>query len=74
MSRAKVPELPTYIFVTFFISDSIPSGWTTLGVLVSIFSGIQLLFMGIIGEYIGAIFDEVKARPLYLIEESVNIE
>ena len=63
-----------YIFVTFFISDSIPSGWTTLGVLVSIFSGIQLLFMGIIGEYIGAIFDEVKARPLYLIEESVNIE
>jgi polyisoprenyl-phosphate glycosyltransferase len=63
-----------YIFAIFFISDSVPSGWTTLGVLVSIFSGIQLLFLGIIGEYIGAIFDEVKARPLYLIEERVNIE
>ena len=63
-----------YIFVTFFVSNSIPSGWTTLGVLVSIFGGVQLFFMGIIGEYIGAIFDEVKARPLYLIEESVNVK
>jgi dolichol-phosphate mannosyltransferase len=32
------------------------------------------MFMGVIGEYIGAIFDEVKARPHYIVDESVNIE
>ena len=42
-------------------------------ILVTIFSGTQLIFMGIIGEYIGAIFDEVKARPHYLVEEAINI-
>jgi dolichol-phosphate mannosyltransferase len=63
-----------YTFISYFVADYSPSGWTTLSILVSIFGGIQLLFMGIIGEYIGAIFDEVKARPLYLIEESINIE
>ncbi len=56
----------------FIFSGEFPSGWTTLVVLVSIFSGIQLLCLGIIGEYIGAIFDEVKARPHYIIEETVN--
>jgi polyisoprenyl-phosphate glycosyltransferase len=63
-----------YVFITYFVSDYVPSGWTTLSILVSIFGGIQLLFMGIIGEYIGAIFDEVKARPLYLVEEAINID
>jgi hypothetical protein len=41
-------------------------------VLVSIFSGTQLIFLGILGEYIGAIFDEVKARPHYIVQEKVN--
>lgn len=59
---------------SYFVNDQVPSGWTTLSILISIFGGIQLLFMGIIGEYIGAIFDEVKARPLYLVEESINID
>jgi len=63
-----------FTFISYFVSDQVPSGWTTLSILVSVFSGIQLLFMGIIGEYIGAIFDEVKARPLYLVEESINID
>ena len=39
---------------------------------VSFFGGIQLLFLGILGEYIGAVFDEVKARPLYLIDKSIK--
>jgi len=63
-----------YAFISFFVNEQIPSGWTTLSIIVSVFGGIQLLFMGIIGEYIGAIFDEVKARPLYIVEESINIE
>lgn len=59
--------------VQFFIYSSIPSGWTTIVVLLSLFSGIQLIFLGIIGEYIGGIFDEVKGRPHYIVEEKINL-
>lgn len=64
-----------FAFITvlqYFITKALPSGWATLTILLSIFSGIQLVFLGIIGEYIGAIFDEVKARPHYIIDEQIN--
>jgi len=60
--------------VQYFLDKSLPPGWATLTILLSIFSGIQLTFMGIIGMYIGAIFDEVKARPHYIIEEMINFQ
>lgn len=60
--------------VQWFYSQHLPSGWTTLVILISGFSGIQLIFLGIIGQYIGAIFDEVKGRPHYIIEEKVNVD
>ena len=59
---------------SFLTQDNIPSGFTTIAILISFFGGIQLLFIGILGEYVGAIFDEVKARPLYLVEELINID
>lgn len=49
-------------------------GYSTIIVMLAIFGGIQLMFLGIIGEYIGAIFDEVKARPRYIVDEAINIE
>jgi dolichol-phosphate mannosyltransferase len=52
---------------------TLPSGWTTLAILISIFSGVQLVFLGILGEYLAAVFDEVKARPHYIVEERVNL-
>lgn len=60
--------------IQYFIYDSLPSGWTTIVMLISISSGVQLIFLGIVGEYIGAIFDEVKGRPHYIVEEKVNFE
>jgi polyisoprenyl-phosphate glycosyltransferase len=42
-------------------------GWTSIMVLVGIVGGIQLIVLGIIGEYIAHIFDEVKRRPLYIV-------
>jgi polyisoprenyl-phosphate glycosyltransferase len=51
-----------------------PSGWATVIVLISIFSGTQLVCLGILGEYLGAIFDEVKQRPHYLVDEAVNVD
>ncbi len=44
-------------------------GWTSLAVLVSFIGGVHLTVLGIIGEYISRIYDEVKARPLYLVAE-----
>ena len=65
------------VFVTlfqYFHYSRLPSGWTTIVILVAGFNGIQLIFLGIIGEYIGAIFDEVKARPHYIVEDRINFE
>ena len=42
-------------------------GWTSIMVLVGIVGGIQLVVLGVIGEYIAHIFDEVKQRPLYVV-------
>lgn len=60
--------------VEFFINKSIPSGWTTLVVLLLMFSGIQLIVLGIIGAYIGGIYEEVKDRPRYIIDEEISCD
>ena len=48
------------------------SGWTSLLIIVVFFGGVQLLTIGIVGEYVGRIYDQSKKRPLYIIEEIVN--
>ena len=50
------------------------SGWASTVTLITVFSGVQLISLGIIGEYIAKIFVEVKQRPLYLIEKKINIQ
>lgn len=54
--------------ITHFTSYTVP-GWTTIVVVVSFLGGIQLTLIGILGEYIGRIYEEVKARPLYVTTE-----
>lgn len=49
-------------------------GFPSLIVSITFFSGVQLISLGVIGEYIARIFNEVKGRPLYLIEETINYE
>lgn len=58
--------------IEFFLDKSTPSGWTTLVVLFLMFSGIQLVFLGIIGTYIGGMYEEVKCRPRYIIDERIS--
>ena len=48
------------------------SGWSTIMVSVLILGGIQLISLGVIGQYIGRIFEESKKRPLYFVRESVG--
>jgi dolichol-phosphate mannosyltransferase len=49
-------------------------GWTTIMMAVSLGSSAQLLMTGILGEYIGRIYEEVKRRPLYIVADEVNAE
>ena len=63
-----------WTIVEFFIDEAIPSGWTTLVVLLLLFSGIQLIVLGIIGAYIGGIYEEVKDRPRYIIDEEISCD
>jgi polyisoprenyl-phosphate glycosyltransferase len=64
-----------YAFVTILrtvvLGADVP-GFPSIIVSVMFFSGIQLVFLGIIGEYIGRIFAEVKERPLYIVSEEVG--
>ena len=55
------------VFKTLFFHEPV-AGFTSLVVLVTFFGGIQLLSIGIIGEYIGRIFNETKNRPLYIVK------
>ena len=57
----------TWIVIEHFISGHPVSGWPTLVTSLMFFSGVQLLSIGILGEYIGRIFNEVKQRPVYVL-------
>jgi len=48
------------------------SGWSSIVVLVVFFGGVQLLTIGVLGQYTGILFDEVKDRPEYIVKEKVN--
>lgn len=56
---------------TILIGNPLP-GWSTLAAGLMFFSGIQLISIGILGEYLGRIYDEVKKRPLYLVAHDVD--
>jgi glycosyltransferase involved in cell wall biosynthesis len=56
-----------WIIMEYFIYGTDVPGWATLVCGMMFFSGVQLLSIGILGEYVGRIFDEVKQRPVYLV-------
>lgn len=54
------------------IGIDLTPGLSTTVLLVSFFAGVQLLGLGLIGEYVGRIYDEVKRRPKYIVDRQVN--
>lgn len=48
------------------------TGWTSIMTSVIFFGGVQLLTVGVLGQYVGILFDEIKARPEYIIDEKKN--
>lgn len=59
------------LFIKLFTEEAVP-GWATTSVSILLLGGLQLIGLGIIGEYVGRIFEEVKQRPLYLIREELR--
>ncbi len=59
------------IFSKLFFHQSIP-GYPSIMSVVLFVSGINFIFLGVIGQYIGRIFSEVKGRPIYIIEEKID--
>lgn len=57
----------------YFIGDTV-RGWPTIIILLAIIGGMILLSLGIVGEYVSRIYEAVKQRPLYVIQDAVNIE
>ena len=67
----------TYAFILVvlrLLNVNVVSGFTTVSVAILFFGGLILVSNGIIGEYLGRIYDEVKRRPLYVIEEVIRYE
>lgn len=58
----------------FVYGERLVMGWTSTVVVILFLGGIQLLSLGILGEYVGRIFDEVKRRPLYVVRETVGFD
>jgi hypothetical protein len=55
-----------------FALNRSPQGFTALVLLVTLVSGILLFFLGVIGEYVGRLYEEVKARPHYVVWKTVG--
>lgn len=63
-----------YSLFAKIIYDSDPKGWASTIIIILFLGGVQLLVLGILGEYIARIFDEVKARPSYIVEHAINMD
>ena len=59
------------LYIKLFTTEAVP-GWATLSASISLLGGLQLVGLGIIGEYVGRIFEEVKQRPLYLVRADLK--
>jgi len=62
-----------WVLVEALVFHQTVPGWSSLMVAVLFLGGIQLLTIGLIGEYVGRIYDEVKQRPLYLVREEIGV-
>jgi glycosyltransferase involved in cell wall biosynthesis len=56
---------------TFLVGRDVP-GWTTIVASIMFFSGVQLISIGVLGEYLSRVFDEVKGRPIYLVRRRID--
>lgn len=61
------------VLINYFQGKTVP-GWASIMTVVTFMGGIQLLVIGLMGEYIASLFRESKKRPLYIINEKINVD
>ena len=59
-----------YAFYAHFFTDVTLPGWTSIVASITFFAGVQLIVLGVIGEYVGKIFMQAKGRPAYIINDT----
>jgi dolichol-phosphate mannosyltransferase len=62
------------VVAKYFYPETVIVGWTSIFVASLFLGGVQLIAIGILGEYLGRIYEEIKGRPLYVIDEQINLE
>ena len=62
-----------FLVKTLLYGTDVP-GFPTLIISVMFFAGVQLISLGVIGEYLGRMYEEIKGRPLFLVSEELGIE
>ena len=60
-------------YIMIFKPDELVHGWSSTLVIVVFFGGVQMMTIGILGEYLSSIFNEIKGRPEFIIDNTVNI-
>jgi len=61
-----------YVLAIKLFTDDVVAGWTSVTAAVLLLGGAQLVFLGVLGQYIGRMYDDVKQRPLFLIAEDTH--
>lgn len=66
--------IPVIVVLRYFAGNDFFGGQATTLISTLLLGGVQLIFLGIIGEYLGRIYDEVKKRPLYILSEKIGFD
>ena len=62
------------VLIQKFVKNDVASGWASSMAVSLFFNGVMLIVLGIMGEYVGRIYEEVKARPLYIVGELIGFD
>ncbi|MDQ2780514.1 MAG: glycosyltransferase family 2 protein [Pseudomonadota bacterium] len=62
-----------YLIALYLVYGHQVSGWTTIVVTLMLFSGLQMISLGVVGEYVARIFEEVKGRPLFIVKQELGL-
>lgn len=63
-----------YVLYGYFFSNKTVTGWSSITIIIIFFSGVNMISLGLVAQYIAHIFDEVKNRPEYIIDEKINFK
>ncbi len=62
----------TWVILSKFLTPHVPQGWASTIAVILFVGGVQLVMLGVIGEYLGRVYDEVRMRPLYVVSSRVG--